>query len=45
MNERIEDLQVQVAQSKAEIEAVREEIEKTAVHKDELIAAKDEEIR
>ncbi len=36
---------LQVAQSKADIEAVRDEIEKTAVEKDNIIAAKDEEIR
>jgi len=35
----------QVAQSKADIEAVRDEIEKTAVEKDDVISAKDDEIR
>ena len=44
-NERIDDLEVQVAESKEEIEEVRKTIEKTAIEKDEVIVEKDEEIR
>ncbi len=38
-------LHIQVASSKAEIETVREDIVKTAIEKDEIIHAKDDEIR